>query len=282
MSSTSKPLTNALPLADLLVDVFAPTLIYLALTATHLPDAVRLSIGGYVVAAKGVARTADLIADPAQRRRLWIALLIALVAAVSTVTVYDTGGSEHWSIVVGAAVMAVGLIPLLVMGRRPDHLAVLVLAEIGLSVVLTLISTSTFFILIRPAFYTAIAGVYVLATVGSAEPFALGISRTVTAAGDPARALAFDATWANSVRFRRTQRWMSASLGLVLLAESALRVVTVYTQPADAVVHASLLSQVPGIALFVAWFLGIRFLAKPIVAREVDDQVRRAVGAETS
>jgi hypothetical protein len=29
------------------------------------------------------------------------------------------------------------------------------------------------------------------------------------------------------------------------------------------------------VLLFVAWFAGIKFVGKPIVAREVDDQMRR-------
>jgi len=264
-----------LPVADLLIDVFAPTLIYLLLTWTDLPNSVRLSIGGFVVAAKGVARMPDLFVDPSQRRRFGIALLVALIAAASTVAVFERAGSEHWSIVVGAVVLGVGLTPLLVIGRRRDHLAVLVVVEIGISVVLTLISTSAFFILVRPAIYTAIAGAYVLATVPTADPFALRISRTVTAAGDSLRAKAFDESWRSSPRFQRTQRWMSASLGVTLLAESVLRVVIVYTQPSEAVLHASLLSQVPGILLFVVWFAGIKFVGKPIVAHEVDDQMRR-------
>jgi len=70
-------------------------------------------------------------------------------------------------------------------------------------------------------------------------------------------------------------RWMSASLGVTLLAESVLRVVIVYTQPPESVLHASLLSQVPGILLFAVWFAGIKFVGKPIVAHEVDDQMRR-------
>jgi hypothetical protein len=131
-------------------------------------------------------------------------------------------------------------------GRRRDHLAVLVVVEIGISVVLTLISTSAFFILVRPAIYTAIAGAYVLATVPSTDPFALRISRTATAAGDSLRAKAFDESWRLSPRFRRTQRWMSASLGVTLLTESGLRVVIVYTQPPEAVLHASLLSSAAG------------------------------------
>lgn len=264
-----------LPVADLLIDVFAPTLVYLLLTWTDLPNSVRLSIGGFAVAAKGVARIPDLLVDRTQRRRLGLGLLVAVIAAASTVVVFELAGSEHWSIVVGAVVLGLGLTPLLVVDRRRDHVAALVVVEIGISVILTLISTSAFFILVRPAIYTAIAGAYVLATVPTADPFALRISRTVTAAGDSLRAKAFDESWSSSPRFRRTQRWMSASLGVTLLAESVLRVVIVYTQPPEAVLHASLLSQLPGILLFVVWFAGIRFVAKPIVAREVNDQTER-------
>jgi hypothetical protein len=97
-----------LPVADLLIDVFAPTLIYLLLTWTDLPSSVRLSIGGFAVAAKEVARMPDLFVDPVQRRRFGIGLLVALIAAASTVVVFERAGSEHWSIVVGAVVLGVG------------------------------------------------------------------------------------------------------------------------------------------------------------------------------
>jgi hypothetical protein len=148
-----------------------------------------------------------------------------------------------------------------------------VLGEVAISVVLVTISTDARFILVRPAFYTAIAGGYAIVTCWTAQPFMMEVTRPIAAGGDPLRAAAFDRAWTTSAAFRRVELAMTFGLGLVLLAEAVLRVVAVYTQPADAVVHASLISQVPAAVLFVGYLVVVRVFAVPVASREVDQEM---------
>jgi hypothetical protein len=63
---------------------------------------------------------------------------------------------------------------------------------------------------------------------------------------------------------------MTIGLGIMLLAEAVLRVAIVYSQPEQAVLKASLLSQLPANGLFILWFLVARFGFVPIASKEVD------------
>ena len=153
--------------------------------------------------------------------------------------------------------------------RHLDSFALLVLAELAVSVTLTLISSDPRFVLARPAVYTTIAGLYVLATVRT-RPFMMQVTRPIAAGGDPIRATAFDRAWTESARFRTAERAQTITLGIMLLAEAVLRVAIVYTQPEHAVLQASLLSQLPAIGLFLLWFLTARFIIVPIASKEVD------------
>jgi hypothetical protein len=150
-----------------------------------------------------------------------------------------------------------------------DTFAILVLAELATGVILVLVSSDPRFVLARPAVYTAVAGIYALTTIRT-RPFMMDMTRPLAAAGNPARAVAFDRAWQESARFRAGERLMTALLGIMLLAEAALRVITVYSQPEHAVLKASLLSQLPSIGLFALWFIITRFAIVPVLSKEVD------------
>jgi hypothetical protein len=276
----------AVGLIDILIDLLLPTLVYVALAPTGQSQAVRLSIGGFCVAAKSVTgRVRDTSDDgghpdgaPKGRtaaRRFLRAFVVAVAAAAVTLIVSAMGATDTWAIIAGTLVLGAAVIPLLIGQPRIDGFALLVLGEVAISVVLVTISTDARFILVRPAFYTAIAGCYAIATCWTAQPFMMEVSRPIAAGGDPLRAAAFDRAWTTSPVFRRTELAMTFGLGLVLLAEAVLRVVAVYTQPADAVVHASLVSQLPATVLFVGYLIAIRVFAVPVASREVDQEMLR-------
>lgn len=274
-------------LFDIAIDLVLPTAAYLLLAPTHLPVAIRLTMGGFLVAGKATTghtalgpsasghdapgEAADGRADRlASRNRLWASFGGAAAACAVTAILWLAGTGVTASIVAGTVVTAACAGLLLFSGRRQlDSFALLVLAELALSVIMSLVSADSRFILARPAVYTAAAGVYALATVRG-KPFMMGVTRPFAAAGDPVRAEAFDRAWYESARFRVAERLMTALLGVVLLAEAALRVVTVYSQPEGAVLKASLLSQLPSVILFVAWFAIVRFVIVPVASKEVD------------
>jgi hypothetical protein len=150
--------------------------------------------------------------------------------------VHHLSGSDRLAMALGTGVLAVFQgVTLARRRRRLDGFALLVLVELGATIVLTSISNNPRFVLIRPSFYTAIAAVYVLTTVRTPRPFVMQVSKPMAAAGDPVRAEAFERAGRESPRFRRAEQAMTVGLALMLLAEAVLRVVTVFSHPARAV-----------------------------------------------
>jgi hypothetical protein len=254
-------------LVDIAVDLLVPTAVYLLLAPTHLAVAIRLTLGGFLIAGKAAAGRSG---QPVSRGRLGLAAGGAAAACAATVIASIAGASTTASIAAGTAVTAVCTLVLLRADRHHlDSFAILVLTELAISVILVLVSSDPRFVLARPAIYSAIAGIYMFATLRT-RPFMMGVTRPFASEGNPVRAAAFDRAWQESARFRAGERIMTASLGIMLLAESALRVITVYSQPEHAVFKASLLSQLPALVLFALWFIVARFAIVPVVSKEVD------------
>lgn len=254
-------------LVDVAVDLALPTAVYLLLTPTHLAVAIRLTMGGFLLAGKAATGRAD---RPATRTRLGLAAAGAVAACAVTAVASAAGAGTTASIVAGTSVTAVCTGLLLRADRRPpDRFALLVLAELAISVILASVSSDPRFILARPAAYSAVAGIYMFTTL-RAKPFMMGVTRPFASEGNPVRAAAFDRAWHQSARFRAAERMMTVSLAITLLAESALRVITVYRLPEHAVLQASVVSQLPALGLFALWFLIARFAIVPVASREVD------------
>jgi hypothetical protein len=261
--------------ADAAIDLSLPTAIYYLLTPTHLSAIIRLTIGGYFVAAKasaGHVSTDEGKAQPSDFARAFaIGATIATVATAVTLGVRASGFSDAAAIGSGTVLLAAVQGGRLIRNhRRLDGLAVLVLLELAATIILTAISSSPRFLLIRPSFYTAIAGFYVLSRVWSDRPFMMQASKPMATAGDPVRAAAFERAARESLRFRRAEQGMTAGLGIVLLGEAILRVWTVWSHPESDVLVSSLQSQVWGVGLLVAWFAVVRLVFVPTARREVD------------
>lgn len=267
---------------DIVVDLMLPTLVYLALAPTGRSAAVRLTVGGFAVAAKSVTGQIQDGDAGDRRRNLLTGMALAVAAAVVALATSYAGAADAWAIIVGTVILALGAVPQLLRSRTIDGFALLVLVEVAMSVVLVTVSSDPRFILVRPAFYTAVAGIYAIVTCWTQRPFMMTVSRPMAAGGDPQRGAAFDRAWATSAVFRRTEQVMTLGLGVVLLGEAALRVLLVYSQPPSAVLHASLVSQLPGLVLFVGYLVLIRIFAVPIASREVDHEMATAAMSATS
>lgn len=261
--------------ADAAIDLLLPTAIYFLLAPTHLSAIVRLTIGGYFVAAK--ASAGHVATDDASTphtgffRTFAVGIVIAVLATAVTLVARALGLTDAAAIGAGTILLALAQGARLLRGQRKiDGFALLVLLELAATIVLTAISNTPRFLLIRPSFYTAIAGFYVLSTVWGERPFMMQVSKPMATEGDPVRAEAFERAGRESLRFRRAEQGMTATLGLVLLGEAILRVWTVWSHPDSDVLVSSLQSQAWGIGLFVAWFAVVRFIFVPIASREVD------------
>jgi hypothetical protein len=264
-------------LADLAIDVIVPTIATLALTAAGMAAYLALTAGGVLVGAKAaLGRVADWRPDRRAAR-------VGSTAAVGLVALFGlaaVGAPDVVAATVAGVIIAVPVIVTVVGPGRIDGIGLLVLAELVAGVVLTLVSDDPRFVLARPAIYTMVAGVYVLATCRWGRPLMLDWTKPMAAAGDPARATAFESAWAHSARFRAIERACTAALGIVLIAEAILRVAVVYSSTNPNVAVTGLLAQIPATTLILLWFLAVRFLAVPRARTLVDIFMPRTPDSE--
>jgi hypothetical protein len=273
LPSKARLLANAL--LDFAIDLVLPTAVYMLLAPTQLSAVIRLTIGGFFVAAKACAGRVSAPGESAGQSHFGRAFAIgALIAALcSTVTIATrlAGGSDSLAIILGTLVLVTTEGVRLLRGRRRlDGFALLVVVELAATIVLTSVSNDPRFVLLRPSFYTAIAGVYVLTTAWTVRPLMMQVSKPMAAGGDPVRADAFERAGRESLRFRHAEQAMTIGLAIVLFAEAALRVVTVMSHPTSDVIASSVRSQVGSIGLFVIYFAVIRLVFVPRASREVD------------
>jgi hypothetical protein len=272
----------ALMIANVAVDLLLPTVVLLALAPTGMSAAVRLSLGGTLLSGKAIGGRVE-----SGRFRWRLAVVAALVPSAAIVVCYAANLGNVRSMVVGAIVSAVIVLADFARSRvrdgsdhRIDAFGVVVLTEVVASVVLTSISGDARFVLARISFYLVIGGVVILATTWSDRPLMRTALKPVAAQGDPARAEAFDRTWLHSRQFRTLYRAMTAGLGAVLIADAVIRVLIIYSRPADAVVESSLTSQLPLIILIAVWFAAGRGLAVPRAMRLLEAEL--ATGSPSS
>ena len=241
------------------------------LTAAGVRPFLALTSAGILIGAKAaLGRLGTWRAD----RHALAVVLTALVALLVLAVLVLVGVPQVWAAVVAGVI---GVVPVLgsLLGRRVDGFGLLVLAEIAASVVVTVISDDPRFVLARVAVYTAVAGVYVLFTCVVGRPIMLDATKPMAAAGDPVRAQAFENAWSRNARFRAVVRADTAGLGVVLLAESVLRVLVVYGSTEPNVAVTGLLAQVPAVALIVVWFLLVRVFGVPRARAVVDQEAAR-------
>jgi hypothetical protein len=260
---------------DTAIDLLLPSVVYLLLSPTQLSAVVRLTIGGYLVAAKAAGGQLWKDGATAQHggflRAFLLGAAISMVATAITLGVKAAGYSDTSAITAGTILLALLLGTRMMRSQRKlDGFALLILLELAATIILTSISHTPRLLLIRPSFYTAIAGFYVLSTLWAERPFMMQVTKPMATDGDPVRAEAFERAGRESFRFRRAEQGMTAGLGIVLLAEALLRVWVVWSSPLSDVVASSLQSQVLGIGLIVFWFVIVKLVFVPIASHEVD------------
>jgi hypothetical protein len=269
----------AFSLVDLAFDILVPTLIYFVLRPLGLPLVLAISTGGMVVAAKagiGTVGGNDLgtprWTKPARRDLLLVANTAVAIALMFVL--YALGVALVVCVVAGALVQGVGVV-ISVLGRgKVDGFALLVLVELAASVVLAFVSSNDpRFLAVRPVFYLAIGAVVLGISCFRGKPGILLASRPMAVAGDPKRAVAFDAAWRNSTGFRRLMRGATVALTAVIVLGSAAWVFVAFQFPPDRVLAANTYSELPLIILFVLFVIGFRVLAVPRATRFVEAEM---------
>ncbi|HEY3682661.1 MAG TPA: VC0807 family protein [Streptosporangiaceae bacterium] len=263
-------------LADFVVDMLIPTVVYALLRLFGVPPFLAIAAGGLVVGGK-----AQVGSVSARHPRGAVAAAAAQVGAglVIMFALHAAGVSDPYAMTIGSVPVLVGVVVALVRGGRLDGFGLLVIAEVAAGTALGMTSGDPRFLLARSSVYVAIAGVYALVTCFTPRPLLMVLSKPMAVAGDPLREAAFDrladGTAEGAARFRRIEVAMTAGAGVVLLAEAVLRVVVVYAYPIHDVLQAGLMSQLPAIGLLVVGVAAMRVFAIPRVRVVVDAEQER-------
>lgn len=154
-------------------------------------------------------------------------LIEIIIPIVGYFLLHTAGFNDFWALMIPGIVTAVVALTNTVRRGWLDTIGTLVVAEIALSVALFFLTRDPHIVLLKPSFYTGLAGLYLLYTCQVGRPFIFQVSKPFATRGDPARERAYERAWTHSAGFRREQRLITAVWGLLWLAESAVRVVLV-------------------------------------------------------
>ncbi|TDQ00181.1 VC0807 family protein [Labedaea rhizosphaerae] len=161
------------------------------------------------------------------------------------------GLSAFWALTIGGLATMVNAIVNTVRRGRLDSFGLLVVFEVALSVVLLFVSRDPRVLLLKPAFYVAVGGLWALGTLRLAKPLAYESGKPFATKGDPTLVAAYERAFDQSPRFRSALRSVTAVWGVAFLLDAVLRVVIVYRFTPDQINDSLVLSQVPLLALLV-------------------------------
>jgi hypothetical protein len=215
--------------------------------------------------------TTQAAAPPAATSR-WRALLPTILDLIIPTAGYFllhwAGLPDIWALTIAGAATGLNALVNTIRRGRLDALGLLVVAEIGVSVVLVVVTADPRLILVRPAVYLAVAGVVNLVSCFAGRPLTYTASTPMATKGDPERAVAYERAWHHSPELRRLHRQLTAAIGLAMIVYAVLRVLIVYSFSTGTAV---LVQEVPGILLIA--------LVVVLIRRRVP-RLRRIVDAE--
>lgn len=161
------------------------------------------------------------------------------------------GIGDFWALSLGGLGTMVNAVVTTVRRGRLDSFGLLVVLEVALSVVLLFVSRDPRVLLLKPAFYVGIGGLWALGTLRLGKPLAYESGKPFATKGDPVLMAAYERAYEQSDRFRAALRSVTAVWGVAFLLDAVLRVVIVYRFSPAQINDSLLLSQVPLIGLLV-------------------------------
>jgi hypothetical protein len=161
-------------------------------------------------------------------------------------------GMTNLPALAAAAVLpALGAVYTLIVRRRADGVALLVLATMAASIAVSAIARQPRFLLAKDGLITGVWGLWFIATVRARRPAAFTFARPLMESLPIYAARSWDALWETEPSFRRIWRVSTVLWGTGMLIDAAIRVVISYTLP---------ISVVPGLggALWPVTFLALQ------------------------
>jgi hypothetical protein len=140
--------------------------------------------------------------------------------------------SVYLSLLTSAVTSAVPALVGLIRDRRPDGLSTYFSTMVLGSVIVSLWSGSTEFLLARDGVLTGVTGIWFIASLWARRPLAYVFTKPLLQ-GRLHWPKDWDALWQASPRFRRMWRISSLLYGIGTLLDALARVVMAYTLPAD-------------------------------------------------
>jgi len=131
----------------------------------------------------------------------------------------------------GAVLPALSAGYTLAIRRRADGVALLVLATILASIIVSVVSRDPRFLLAKDGLITGLWGLWFLASLGARRPAAFGFARPLMEGRKMFAVRDWDALWQAEPAFRRIWRVSTVIWAAGLLADAAARVVMSYTLP---------------------------------------------------
>jgi hypothetical protein len=215
--------------------------------------------------------------SPATSR--WRALLPTLLDLVIPTAGYFllhwAGLSDVWALTIAGSVTALNAAVITIRRGRLDALGLLIVAEIAVSVALTVITQDPRLVLARPAVYLAVAGVVNLISCVAGRPLSYTAATPMATNGDPQRAIAYARAWDHSPELRAIHRQLTSGIGLAMVAYAVLRVLIVYSFPTGTAV---LVQEIPAILLIALVVVLIRRRVPRL--RGIVDAEQAALAAE--
>jgi hypothetical protein len=176
-------------------------------------------------------------AEPAPRVSTWATARFILEFAVPTALYYvlrAAGFGIYASLLIPALLSALTGLVSFVRRRRLDGMAIYMATMMLGSVVVSLVSGSTRFLLARDALLTGVTGIWFIASIWIGRPLAYLFSKPLLE-GRFRWPLQWEQLWEHCPRFRRMWRISSLLWGIGTLVDAVLRVVMAYTLQPDSV-----------------------------------------------
>ncbi|GAB3413298.1 DUF3159 domain-containing protein [Flindersiella endophytica] len=146
-----------------------------------------------------------------------------------------------------------------VVRRRLDGLAGIVGVSFGLLLVVSLLTGDPRILLVRESVLSGAAGLLMTGSCLLGRPLVYAVARRfMDGSGKQEVTAQWDERWRTQPAFRRHFFVLSAVPGVVLLAESVVRVVLVYSLPVDVMAGLTTVLHLGTIGLLVGWLLWYR------------------------
>ncbi len=148
---------------------------------------------------------------------------------------HSAGVSNLAALSITAVLPALSACYKLAVQRRVDPVALVVLATITVSIIVSVIAHSPRFLLARDGLITALWGLWFFATLAARRPAAFIFARSFMEGRKIFGTRSWDSLWETNERFRRIWRTSTVIWGTALLVDAALRIAMSYSLPIDVV-----------------------------------------------